>query len=1054
MTTENPIYTEYVITLSSYDDLADFYTDMETEGGALYLPNRAVEVKYRRPNSRNTHYLLTGTEAELIKNDPRVVSVVPAGLLDITLTPSYTKTADFYRGTSETDQIVNWGLLRCINGSQIPNWGSDNNPSYVGTINYSALGEDVDVIVIDGHFNPNHPEFALNEDGTGGSRVNQFDWNTLTTAAGLLDENAHTVLSGPYVYEPYDGSPGETEANNHGCHVAGTLAGNTQGWAKKSNIYNISPYAQYNPNVTDVSGWSLIMWDYIRAFHASKPVDPVTGKKRPTVCNCSYGNIAFFPYDYGSFQTGPITRVFYRGTWYGNPLVPLTNSELLSYGLYPVGGVVGVPFYDAAVAAEITDAMDEGIIVVAAAGNQYTRAVTPGNIDYTNRISASINGTYYEQYCHQGMSPGATPDVICVGSATSRSTETKSYFSNCGNRVDVFAPGEHILSSLNVNGNLLDSRNLDFTLSQYNGTSMASPQVAGVIACNLETNPSLTQQDFRTYITRFSKNNQLTSGSGGGADTTDLQGAANRYLYFDPVGDELDSAVAVPNISLPLRVPIIPFTPVTFTGGKAPVVLSIFPPLPEGLLFNTNTGEITGTPTEFRTSFIYTVTITDALSKVTEKSFYLEVTYPITPDFESVVLTDTVVHKQYVAVTPYVPVSYVGGVPPVRFSLSKNLPTGLSYNTTTGVISGLPTVAASSSSYAVTLVDNTRRVTTGTFTLEVLSSPKLLVSPSTSTFTFIKNVAIVSTSTVIATSGYGGYRYAITPTLPAGLAFNTLTSVISGTPTVYSSSTTYTVQVTDAENQIESTAFNLGVELPPAIELTIASLITATQYITTLDIIPVEGSGGYGTLTYAIAPSLPASLTFSTATGAVTGTTDVAINQIFEVSVSDQAQQQSTGSFRLQVFSPVDTINLSDVNLVQWEPIITPKFPGQLESNTPALYSIEEPLPNGLVFDANTGALTGTPYQSISTSAYTISIIDTQGGISAGKFNLYVAPVITPTRGFITPAGHLFTATIGSTVTTFISAVGTGTTFRILSGDLPPGFILQSNGVITGTVTN
>ena len=125
-----------------------------------------------------------------------------------------------------------------------------------------------------------------------------------------------------------------------------------------------------------------------------------------------------------------------------------------------------------------------------------------------------------------------------------------------------------------------------------------------------------------------------------------------------------------------------------------------------------------------------------------------------------------------------------------------------------------------------------------------------------------------------------------------------------------------------------------------------------------------------------------------------------------------------------------------------------------MENNTPALYSIEEPLPNGLVLNANTGALTGTPYQSISTSAYTISIIDTQGGISAGKFNLYVAPVTTPTRGFITTAGHLFTATVGSTVTTFISAVGTGTTFRILSGELPPGFILQSNGVITGAATN
>ena len=63
---------EYIVTLHDYQDLDEFYDDMETPGGSLYIPDRAVELVNRRPISRNTHYLLTAEEAEQLKNDPRV----------------------------------------------------------------------------------------------------------------------------------------------------------------------------------------------------------------------------------------------------------------------------------------------------------------------------------------------------------------------------------------------------------------------------------------------------------------------------------------------------------------------------------------------------------------------------------------------------------------------------------------------------------------------------------------------------------------------------------------------------------------------------------------------------------------------------------------------------------------------------------------------------------------------------------------------------------------------------------------------------------------------
>ena len=49
---------EYIVTCRSYEDLEDLYDDMETPGGSLYIPDRAVDLVHRRAISRNTHYML------------------------------------------------------------------------------------------------------------------------------------------------------------------------------------------------------------------------------------------------------------------------------------------------------------------------------------------------------------------------------------------------------------------------------------------------------------------------------------------------------------------------------------------------------------------------------------------------------------------------------------------------------------------------------------------------------------------------------------------------------------------------------------------------------------------------------------------------------------------------------------------------------------------------------------------------------------------------------------------------------------------------------------
>lgn len=95
-----------------------------------------------------------------------------------------------------------------------------------------------------------------------------------------------------------------------------------------------------------------------------------------------------------------------------------------------------------------------GIIVVAAAGNS---AVDAAN-----------------------TSPANAPSAITVG-ATDQS-DNLSYFSNFGWGLDVLAPGSAILSCYNDGPN---------RYAQMSGTSMASPIVAGMVACIMSSSKKL-----------------------------------------------------------------------------------------------------------------------------------------------------------------------------------------------------------------------------------------------------------------------------------------------------------------------------------------------------------------------------------------------------------------------------------------------------------------------------------------------------------------------------------------------------------------------------------
>src|SRR5258708_4176739 len=94
---------------------------------------------------------------------------------------------------------------------------------------------------------------------------------------------------------------------------------------------------------------------------------------------------------------------------------------------------------------------------------------------------------------------------------------------------------------------------------------------------------------------------------------------------------------------------------------------------------------------------------------------------------------------------------------------------------------------------------------------------------------------------------------------------------ITGTPTATSSATTYTETVTDANNTTSTATFSLTVNSVPVATQAVASTVLTVNHATTA-FTPVSGSGGTGSLTYSISPTLPAGLSISSSAGTATGT--------------------------------------------------------------------------------------------------------------------------------------------------------------------------------------
>ncbi|MBS1830424.1 MAG: putative Ig domain-containing protein [Acidobacteria bacterium] len=327
-------------------------------------------------------------------------------------------------------------------------------------------------------------------------------------------------------------------------------------------------------------------------------------------------------------------------------------------------------------------------------------------------------------------------------------------------------------------------------------------------------------------------------------------------------------------------------------GGRAPIRWGEQSgQLPLGLVLNSNTGGLTGTPQQAG-DFTFTLFALDADQQRATKQFTVTIrgNFRITTD----TLPGATVGEAYSQT-----IGTTGGTAPLTFTVSEGtLPAGLSLNRTSGAITGTPT-AAGTFAFTVQANDSNNQSARQAYSIVIIGPPRIVTESLPA-----GRVGNAYTATVEAAGGETPYRFSATG-LPNGLTINATTGAITGNPT-QAGSFDITVTVTDRAGRTGTQQFTVSIAAVLTITTTtLPAGVVGTPYSSTL-----AASGGTGLQWRVSAGTLPAGLTLSQA-GVISGTPTAAGNSSFTVEVRDSGGSTATRAFTITVAN----LTLSQVNV-------------------------------------------------------------------------------------------------------------------------------------------
>ena len=178
-------------------------------------------------------------------------------------------------------------------------------------------------------------------------------------------------------------------------------------------------------------------------------------------------------------------------SYHGNSIASIlvSNADYLQ-GIVPGANILSIPVVDGNgtgssfnLAAAIIAAADNGANIISISLCSDGRSsVLENAVNYASEKGCVVVAAAGNDGEHKNVYPASFSNVISVSACDATGSVTS--FSNYGSKVDICAPGVGIVVD--------DSEPESNTLALFSGTSAATPCVAGVIACIMWENPSMS----------------------------------------------------------------------------------------------------------------------------------------------------------------------------------------------------------------------------------------------------------------------------------------------------------------------------------------------------------------------------------------------------------------------------------------------------------------------------------------------------------------------------------------------------------------------------------
>ena len=457
--------------------------------------------------------------------------------------------------------------------------------------------------------------------------------------------------------------------------------------------------------------------------------------------------------------------------------------------------------------------------------------------------------------------------------------------------------------------------------------------------------------------------------------------------------------------------------------------------LPSGITLNASTGVLAGTTTQTG-SFPIIVKVTDA------NGCFATSPYTLTINCQGLTLTNPTVNGGTAGIAFNQTFTASGILGTATWSETGALPSGIALNPSSGVLAGT-TTQTGSFPITVKVTDTNGCFVTSPYTLTIGCQTVAIANPSVNT----GMAGVTFNQSFTATGILGTATWSETGALPAGIALNPSTGVLSGTTTAHSAFP-ITVKVTDTNGCFATSSYTLTINCQ-TLAITNPTVNSGTAGVAFNQ--TFTASGIIGTATWSETGALPSGIALDSSTGVLSGTTTAHSAFPITVKVTDANGCFATSSYTLTINCQTLAIMNPTVNGGTAGVAFNQTFTASGIIGT-ATWSEAGALPSGIALNPSTGVLSGTTTVR-GMFPITVKVSDTNGCFITSAYTLTIAcQAITVTNA----SGNSATLTAGTFFSTRFTAsgiLGAATFFN--ANRLPRGVTWSANdpGVLSGTPT-